>query len=418
MEYKLILYIIVSIIFIIAFIKIKYELILFLPLFYIIYDIFYIVYGDGAFIGSFRNGTLLILSIAAMFYYKKKLVSFNWWLSILLIYFFILIHFSSNYIGSLNSYINILNSIIVLPLSYLVIKDIYQIKKLNITLINVLIIFILTMIMSSYFHLGRGFYESEFFIGGFEFSRLYTAPIIIILLPAILPLLKRSGRISIIIISTFVMILLIVTLRRTAIIIPVLGYVLYFIFSDKKSKTTSTILFVLVLILVTFPLWDQILQTRVFARSNIVSPNYSIEHEARFLETQSIIDKFRLNKSMIPFGNELFNSTGHYWIGKTTNRPLHVDYNIILYGSGVTGLLIYILFYMLLYKKSKKIMYSLPKKTYYTTLKSTFYVIYFISIVVSFSGGMHSITFRAIMFIYMGAILGFIQNSKNRSEIR
>jgi hypothetical protein len=109
------------------------------------------------------------------------------------------------------------------------------------------------------------------------------------------------------------------------------------------------------------------------------------------------------------FGESLFDSAGRYARGLLGKRQIHLDINTVLHGSGVIGLLLFIGFYIQLYRlflKYKRKINFIENRL----LISTFYGLYFSSIFLLFSGGMTTITFNLISALYMGGILGYFRN--------
>ncbi|NJM16353.1 MAG: hypothetical protein HC896_14130 [Bacteroidales bacterium] len=83
-------------------------------------------------------------------------------------------------------------------------------------------------------------------------------------------------------------------------------------------------------LVVTFPLYEQMLLDQFSARDNVFGEEYNVDEELRWVETQAMVRERWLDD--VPwlrtlFGQEIFNSYGRYANGDLGLRPLHVDFN-------------------------------------------------------------------------------------------
>ena len=142
----------------------------------------------------------------------------------------------------------------------------------------------------------------------------------------------------------------------------------------------------------------------------------NLEEETRLVETIAVY-KERIQESdftTLLFGKHLFDSAGNYDRGVHKDRPLHLDINIVLHGSGLIGLFLLLMFYATIFLQylRLKIELGIPHEKLIT---GCFLGIYFSHLFLLLSGGMLSVTFNLISYLYMGAILGLYQ--RRRSEI-
>jgi hypothetical protein len=126
-----------------------------------------------------------------------------------------------------------------------------------------------------------------------------------------------------------------------------------------------------------------------------------LEEDARRVETREVVQTFREGSLSHKFiGSQLFNSQAFF----NTERPLHIDYNVIFNGSGIIGLTIYIFLYIFLILDNRKVFRFNKKDKYYRNLNAVFWSLITPSLIISISGSIHAFTFRSMLFFYLGAL--------------
>jgi hypothetical protein len=168
-----------------------------------------------------------------------------------------------------------------------------------------------------------------------------------------------------------------------------------------------------VVVLITVTLASPFLLNTVLAQLELREDRYSLdsyESEARYKETFYVSDEiFNLDNPIVMFfGKEFLNSPGNYAGGRWGTRQLHVDYNNLLLGSGVFGLLFYFYIFYSIFIYFKKVKPRFKNNTLTNLLITTFYVFFLTQFIISLSGQMYSITFRSFNFIFMGAFLSIL----------
>lgn len=400
----------------------KYNFIYLIPIFNLIIDAFSYHVEKGSFIAIIR-AIVLLGFIFYVFIKKLKFLKSNIFIFLFLGYLLMLIPFSSNIPDSFRIYLKVAVSILMFPVSYFIINSFDKLKKLNNAIIGVMIITIIYLILSNIYNIGSGAYikaNNEAFLIGFGHNKLLSCSISLVLLPIILLLInKKKFKIFILFLAIIIFIILLVSMRRTGVLVVIIGYLIYLIFSSYKLKKIISILCFVMVLIFSFPLYKDILLSRYELRSSHFE-NWTLKDELRYLETYIVLDEvFSFRSFRILFGKELFNSPYNYGGGRWGERVLHVDYNLILHGSGIIGLVLYsIIFYrifstFLYYKK------RIPKELCYKELCAIFISLFLLSLFISLIGGMKVITFRSIIFMYLGAILGIFNKSiheKNRKN--
>lgn len=373
------------------------------------------------FSGYFEKGSILaiiraIILYSFLFYYWTKYVKIRKFFVPILIFSFytlILILFSNNLFNSFRIYLQITISILMFPLSYYLIENINDFKLLTISTFFTLILFIITTLISTIFKIGPSIYtESQSFLTGNIFgASLNTVSLGLILIPFLLIFNKKKHyRIIIISIALFSFIALFLTMKRTSILVVVIGLLLYFVLTEKKSKVFIFILSMIALLIIMSPLYENILIERFEARRDRFYLD-SVEQEARYRETFIIWDEIFSFRNPIEsiFGKQLYNSPGNYANGTFGERQIHIDYNVILHGAGIVGMLLYLIMFIPIFKHLGYVSKKAKRDAYYYNLKAIFISFFILTFVMSVSGQMYGITFRSICFIYMGGILGYFR---------
>jgi hypothetical protein len=196
----------------------------------------------------------------------------------------------------------------------------------------------------------EGFYSDAFSTGYLITSRLYIIPIVVFLaIHYSLTNTKRSWWIQGLDVS-FVLInicMLLLSTRRTTLLMLVAAILIYTLFNKRLFLKMLTLLFVLVAVLiVSFPLYQDRLMGQLEKRERIESLD-TYEEEGRYLETFYLINyhKKKGDLAEVLFGINLFDtySFGTRYFGR--DRPIHSDINMIFFGTGVVGIILFILFF-------------------------------------------------------------------------
>ena len=92
-------------------------------------------------------------------------------------------------------------------------------------------------------------------------------------------------------------------------------------------------------------------------------------------------------------------------------RMLHSDYNVLLHGAGIFGLLFYFYYNVIILKYFFKLKKQLPyRDNLINMMSATFIAVFLMSFIISLSGSFGAVTFNTIRSIYLGAILGIFNN--------
>jgi hypothetical protein len=275
----------------------------------------------------------------------------------------------------------------------------------------------LNFFFSQFFQLGDALYseESNFRVGNFDDSwNLFTYSVL--LAPFAMHFLKeRKLKIFLFIGSIINGILVFISIKRIAIIGLLSGNLIRILFVRKSLRLFYSILLVLIVSVTAFQFFKDTIFKRMDARSNRFEEG-AFEREGRYLETQYVWDEVFSFDDPIKsvFGLEGFNSVGNYANGLFGERQLHVDYNLIVNTNGLLGLFLY--FSIFIQMAVKFFVYKKRITNDYRTesmLMSVFWMLLINQFISSFAGQMYHISYRMIVFVFLGSILGyFYKNHK------
>lgn len=164
----------------------------------------------------------------------------------------------------------------------------------------------------------------------------------------------------------------------------------------------------MIVVFSTLPLYSDLLSSRLGARSDRFEEG-SLQKEGRFLESFIVWEEvFSFKKpSKSIFGLEAFNSVGNYGGGSFGVRNLHVDYNLIVNTIGLLGFMLYFKVFLEIYSNYRKVKKNITVTSDLIKMQKTYIMILlFVPFFTSLGGQMYAITFRMIIFIYLGANLG------------
>jgi hypothetical protein len=312
---------------------------------------------------------------------------------------------------------------LILPISFSVIDSLDKFKKLinSIALIGVL--YILNILISTFFNIKGKSYSSEIFDVGNVFTEgLNSMAYLLTAAPLILYLNPKYRRI-IIVLSVIIFILVLVQLKRISILAILTGLLINLFLSRNRINIFFGLLISSFFLFIAFPLFESTLQKQVKARERRLSTE-NIEEEGRYQETFVVLDEivFSGETALLFFGKEVFNSPENYANGKYGRRMIHNDYNVILHGSGVVGLILFVIWpipIFLFYRKIKiYVKFYFEDKKLFDYMNVTFISFLIMGYILSISGGVNAILFNSIRMAVLGAILRiFFEYFKNNYKI-
>lgn len=380
-----------------------------IPIVVIVFDVLRGFVSGG--IGSIEQ-LLLVAFILYFIIRRKGVLGFNLWIPVFALYTLLFGLYSSDTVRTFQNYIWVVTSLFMMPIAFVSVRSLDSLEKLNWSVIWLIIIFVVNGVITSALGIGENPYGGDFVMGAFSFATLYSGSVALMLLPVILPRITNKVWVYITIAASVILFaLLLLSLRRTAIAIPLLGYGIYYFFSSYKKQIAIGGLAFAVILVLAFPLYGDILMKQVAARDNVFNSGYNLEEEYRYMETLIVFEERYANSvpwTTTLFGNEVFNSYGNYNDGLWGDRPLHIDFNKLIWETGLTGLLVYLLIFVWAVIRFFRVQKYTPPDPYFLELKGMFWALFLVVFLISTQGGMFVVAFRAMIFIYLGAILGLM----------
>lgn len=208
-------------------------------------------------------------------------------------------------------------------------------------------------------------------------------------------------------------ILILLTMRRTAILLPLLGLLVVLLFNNRIYKDFLKYALVFALFgFLSFPIYSDLLIQRYQTREaqGRFEENF-YETESRYLETQRI---FSVVFSFDDINQSLFgkNVLAGGWKGGVARRKDHTDHAQILGTTGIIGaglyILIYFKFFIFFWIFRKNIKMFKANRAKLTNLNSLYLSIILISLATGLNGSIFIITFRTTVFLSLGALVGYI----------
>lgn len=383
----------------------------------VLFDVLLMLFDGGGLLPYLRAGLMLLL----IFYFILKNEAFTnhyGWLIVFSIYCIINVGFSTDFLRSLNITLKVLIPMLSFIIGFTAMHTENQIKKLNVSIIAVYVILILNYITSQSLGIGKSVYTggNDFLVGGMDDNwNVFTYSVLIA--PLILyyykhQFIKRWGTIAL---AAATSLMVVISLKRIAIIGLLSGHSIRFFFLPKVFNALRVITGLSAILFILLPYYEDLFRSRLAARSSRFEQG-AIERESRFVETFYVWNEvFSFDdpaKSL--FGLEGFNSVGNYASGRFGNRNLHMDYNLIVNTIGLVGLILYFLVFLhmfILFRMYQK--RSTISKESIRELRATAYMLLITPFITSFAGQMYHISYRMIVFVYLGAIIGTFYFSAN-----
>ncbi len=285
----------------------------------------------------------------------------------------------------------------------------------------ILLIFITFTVIANLFNVGWNQYvdeEEEAFSLGLGSTQLYLPSLAIVTLPFLSSQNNSKAKILFLLLGFISFILLGISLRRTTLLIIVAGILMYYVFQRNYLQIMKIFLLMLMLLAITFPIYKTPLLQRIEYRQQVFSQEYTFTNELRWKEIGIVWEEIDRSPSMIKilFGTEFLNSPGNYGGGLFGHRGLHGDFIRLLHGSGIIGLLIYLMFYGLLWRKFKSKLKGY-NGLYKKEISSLFITFFILSIMISLVGRFEDISFRSYLFLIMGIILGVFKGESDEVKV-
>lgn len=381
----------------------------------VIFDIFLLIFQRGGFFPLMRGGVMFIIVIY-FFLSKPKNVWIYYNLIIFSVYVLVNVIFSSEFLPSLSQSIKILISMLFFIVGLEYFGKLNRFMQLHKSVLIAYFLIFINIVVSNIYNLGEIQYGGDdSFMAGNLSDNWNLLTYTLMLFPMIYSQYPKTiipKNLSLILFFVLVIFVLL-SMKRTAIAGLVIGLLIYGYHNLKFKSFLRVIIVSGIFLGASYPLYAPILEKRFEARSDRFEEG-ALEEEGRYLESFFVWEEIYAFKDPAKqlLGLEAFNSRGNYANGFFGDRILHVDYNAIVNTIGLVGLLLYFLIFYQIFRRFKRFYnkissLSIPFKK---EIKGTFYALLITQFVTSFGGQMYAVTFRMIIFIYLGAIIGLLRN--------
>jgi hypothetical protein len=371
----------------------------------------------------------LVFNLLLIFYflniYGIPKNNLNSYLLVYILYLLGISMLASNLMESVfDGFMKIAISLLMLPIGFKVAQ--FDNNRMIKGIYWTIIVLLLNYIFSQFFKLGDSVYSDDtFYKGGATASApvILSMSILIIFYAFNVNQLPYS-KIFTVIASSIAIFIIILSVKRGAILGLAAGFAVYFIFTSKKLNSSFRLLLIGLGLIMILSEYSDVVQKRVDARS---TEKNEIQNENRYREVFFMFEEMaNLSLPQKLFGYEPFNSSKI--MAKYFGRPrqLHVDYTILLLGTGIFGLLIYLGLFLMIYLFANNLKSLYLRNGFVNgrlqvfenfALLSSLIVL---SLTMSFSGGIQFLSYRIILFLYIGYSIGriYFWNTKLLNSVK
>ncbi len=347
-------------------------------------------------------------------YYKNELI--HNFTAIYVLYMLFLVLISSDPMRSLDLTMRFVFSLLFLPIAYRLVNNNYKYQQLLTFYFYSLISILLFLVYANYFQIGESVYAAGTIY--FGLNENITKPMAILLIVSPLLLLKSPiNRIFVIIVLIAVLIIVMIGLKRGAFLTILAAFCIYMIYTNRKRFVLASAFVTFLALIMAYPLYQDVLSERLDRRQErikgLATGETAIETEMRYLETRMVQNAFlegNLKHKLI--GSEIFNDRLYFRV----DRMLHVDYNIILNGKGLLGLLLYFGLYFVIYLKFRRVARNVNDVYIVRFVIPVFMAMLIAPLVMGISGTVYNITIRSLVMIFLGGTLGFIEREGKKQK--
>ncbi|MRR22574.1 hypothetical protein EG830_06295, partial [bacterium] len=378
--------------------RMKREFIYYVPIFNVLADVSFNYFE------AFSAPTILRAVVLLLFLlmFREQLIRMDLLLSmyIFFLYIILVMFFSGEFLISFKAVVQVILSMSVFVAGYRYITSYQRYSKMLGALTWVILAGFTAAALGYIFDIGRTleYTATEEFKGEPEFigllgsGGLYGPALALALLPLIFQ--NRSKNLPpwlLWLISAGLYIFIILNVRRTAILIPIIGFVSWLIFSGARTKMIRYLILFSVTLALLAPVYRPLLEKRIEIRAEEGRFEKGfIKTESRYLENLEILSEIREFRDPLAIisgiGHNIF--AEHTQGGKIVRRMYHSDTAKLVYGAGLIGLVLYLVIYgQLLY-----MILRIPRIRILREYRGGALTLWIISFFVSFNGSITLVT--------------------------
>lgn len=353
----------------------------------------------------------IFLFVFLIYFIAKRGVSGNVGKSIFLYCLFILslVFFSSSFQYSLMQVTKVIIVLSYFSVYKYYIRNTEDLKKLSFVFLLSLFIYNLNFIFAQLYSIGESDYvDDSFYSGGASVGATIIMSFLILTIIPYISVYKKKYRyftlFNLLLSSAFIF----VSMRRSSIIVLILGFALYVFIHRTNIKLVSRVIIVSLISLLFFSVF--------FLDVFLVRYNSRLDAQERYYESSTIIHtkEGRFNDPSVAFfalkekgiiallfGKDVFDSR----VLLNTHRELHNGYAALLAGTGFVGLLwVFSILYGIfkscnIYKIGNR---NIPMV--YKEIHSQFLILLFTFLMFLFSNRLHNYALPFFAFAYFGSL--------------
>ena len=365
-------------------------------------------------IGHFRAiYIVLVLIIYFSHFHKRAFTSIDKLIFVMLFYMIMLLPISSNISYSVEVFSKFFMASIVFIPFYHLIDSRSDVRAVSVMFILAVGVVLIDLLHSNIMGIGTQYYdrgEDALYWGRHKVNIAKYFIFTLFVLPLIFLYIKnKRWKYTGLLVLIVAFILSLLGMKRSAFLSIIIGFPLLMVLLPKNKIWFRSIIVVLLLYLVFFPIIEPQFEKRFEARGESMTIE-GVQEEPRMSEVYFITSYiFDGNIRKFFIGTEIFNDRNYYGRG----RMLHTDYMIMLSGTGVIGLSLYLLVSVFLLRTGLSYRFSQGIYDYRKFISSFLVVIVVSQLIISLSGLTNAINPRGAFMMIAATYIAILYKNIN-----
>jgi hypothetical protein len=357
---------------------------------------------------SVRLGAMLLVTAYLFFRRVPKNITAAAML-VCLTYMLLRSAYTAQPLYSLTGYIKFALGFVAILIGQLYIRSAADLRALCWAITVAAIFVIAQLIVAQVLGVGESLYlDDSFYLGGAMANSLYYLGVSILVVPLLLRGEARWFVRGVVVIAALIgFAFLVVAMKRAALGGVLIGFIVYGLLTPRRSRPIKYATLALIALAALSP----VLAPRLLPRLEVrFSESQRLERQGRYQESLVVVNQFiNGTPAHAVYGSELFNSA--YSLG--VRRQLHIDFNIILYGSGAVGLVLYLTVFGAAWQQYRRAFVFLRRRRLAAMkeLRAVFFAVAAFGLLVSFSYSLLATGYRSVLFLFLGGVLGYLEHS-------